>query len=289
MYRQSDRSPTPAAPPQGAVKPFIKWAGGKRDLLAQYQPYFPSKEKIRRYFEPFIGGGAVFFHLQIHPAVLLDTNRPLIETYQVVRDHVAELIAVLQQHRNEKAYYYDVRAQNPEQLSAVERAARFIYLNRTCYNGLCRVNRRGQFNVPFGRYTNPRICDTDNLYAASRALQRTQIQVADFEAVVGMAGPGDLVYFDPPYAPLSPTANFTSYTANGFSAQEQARLAQVFHRLHEQGCAVMLSNSNAPLIYELYGGHGYNLVEISARRAINSAADKRGSITELLITNTARA
>lgn len=284
MYIQTDTftADIASAPP---VKPFIKWAGGKRDLIAQYQPYFPRRDRIQRYFEPFLGGGAIFFALQVHPAFLFDTNPWLIETYQVVRDQVEKLIVALQHHQNDKEYYYTIRAQDPHELSSVARAARFIYLNRTCYNGLYRVNSRGQFNVPFGRYKNPIICDTKNLRAASEVLQGTQLEIADFEKAATLAGPGDLVYFDPPYAPLSATANFTSYTKDGFSQSDQERLAQLFHRLHERGCFVMQSNSSAPLIYELYKEHGYNIIEIKARRAINSAADKRGHVTELLITN----
>ncbi len=285
MYIQNNSLLGDVAVSSAPVKPFIKWAGGKRDLLAQYGPYFPPKDSVRRYFEPFLGGGAVFFYLQLHPAFLFDTNPWLVETYQVVRDQVEELISVLQHHQNNKEYFYDIRAQDPKELSAVERAARFIYLNRTCYNGLYRVNSRDQFNVPFGRYKNPIICDTRNMRAASQALQETQLEIADFEKVADLAGQGDFVYFDPPYAPLSATANFTSYTQNGFSAADQARLAEVFHRLNEKGCFVMLSNSNAPLIYDLYEGFGYYLVDIKARRAINSAPDKRGHIKELLITN----
>lgn len=285
MYIPKDTSTADVALAPTPVKPFIKWAGGKRNLLAQYRPYLPARARIRRYFEPFLGGGAVFFSLQIQPAFLFDTNSWLIETYQVVRDQVEDLIVTLQQHQSDKAYYYHIRAQDPKELTRIERAARFIYLNRTCYNGLYRVNSRGQFNVPFGRYKNPIICDTRNLRAASRALQGTKLEVADFEHVANLAEPGDLVYFDPPYAPLSTTANFTGYTKDGFSQKDQERLAALFHRLHEQGCFVMLSNSSAPVIYDLYQGSGYNVIEIKARRAINSVPGKRGRVRELLITN----
>jgi DNA adenine methylase len=281
----TDAALADAPAPPAIARPFIKWAGGKRDLLAQYQPHFPSRDRVRRYFEPFLGGGAVFFHLQIQSALLFDTNPALIEVYQIVRDEVERLIDALQQHENEKTHYYAVRAQDPAQLSAVERAARFIYLNRTGYNGLYRVNRRGQYNVPFGRHKNPVICDRENLRAVSHALQTAQLAADDFEAATDQAGPGDLIYFDPPYAPLSATANFTSYTRNGFSEADQRRLARRVHQLHERGCFVMLSNSSASLIYELYQGYGYHLIEIQARRAINSAPHKRGPVTELLITN----
>lgn len=267
--------------------PILKWAGGKGALLAQYAPYFPPSGSYARYFEPFIGSAAVFFHLQPPRSFLFDRNPHLIEVYSVVRDSVEELIAALREHHNDRDHFYQVRAQNPADLTPVQRAARLIFLNRTCYNGLYRVNRRGQFNVPFGRHANPTICDEPGLRAASAALQRAHLEVADFEIVLRMAEPGDLVYFDPPYAPLSPTSNFTSYTADGFTNADQARLADVFRALDRRGCLLMLSNSSAPLIRDLY--QGFHLNEISARRAINSKPDRRGIITELLITNFPRA
>ncbi len=266
-----------------SAAPVIKWAGGKSSLLSQFAPYFPPKNKYRRYFEPFLGGAAVFFYLQPEESFLFDLNRDLIEVYQVVRDSLDDLIKALKPHRNDKDYFYEIRAQLPSTLSPVERAARFIFLNRTCYNGLYRVNRQGQFNVPFGRYKNPTICDEKGLRAASLALQRAELGVSDFEEVLGRARAGDLVYFDPPYEPLSVTSSFTSYTSNGFGSNDQRRLAEVFRTLSSRGCLLMLSNSSAPLIYELYQDFGIH--EIMARRAINSKADGRGVIKELLITN----
>lgn len=263
--------------------PILKWAGGKRALLAQFAPHFPHPSQYQRYFEPFLGGAAVFFHLQPAQSFLYDLNPHLIEVYTVVRDHVEDLIAALQKHHNDRAYFYALRAQQPSTLSPVERAARFIFLNRTCYNGLYRVNRQGHFNVPFGKYTNPTICDEPGLRQASRALQQTQLAVADFEVVLDVATSGDLIYFDPPYAPLSPTSSFTSYTSEGFSPTDQHRLAAAFRTLDARGCLLMLSNSNAPLIAELY--HGFHLHAINARRAINSKANGRGLIQEVLITN----
>jgi DNA adenine methylase len=227
--------------------PFLKWAGGKSRLLKQYTPYFPPSDQIRRYFEPFIGSAAVFFHLQPADACLSDMNEKLIEVYQVVQQDVAALIEVLDTHKNEKDYYYCVRGQDPGKLSLVERAARLIFLNRTCYNGLYRENRKGEFNVPFGRYKNPTICDRKRLRKASRALQGVELQVADFTRSVAPAAAGDFVYFDPPY--------------------------------------VMLSNSDTPLVHELYGQSGYRFIPIQARRNINSKAERRGAITELLIIN----
>ena len=167
----------------------------------------------------------------------------------------------------------------------MQRAARLIFLNKTCYNGLYRENRRGEFNVPFGRYKNPKICDIDRLRTASLTLQGIRLLSGDFEGVVSGATAGDFVYFDPPYVPLSTTSNFTNYSKVGFGVADQERLAQTFHRLASRDCRLMLSNSSAPLVYELYGGRGYNLIEVKARRSINSKAGRRGPVTELLITN----
>ena len=263
--------------------PVIKWAGGKKSLLRQYQPHFPSEGSYNRFFEPFFGGGAVFFHLQPPQSFLFDLNKELIELYQVLREDVESLIETLKQHRNEEDYFYHVRALDPATMTPIEQTARFIFLNRTCYNGLYRVNRRGQFNVPFGRYNNPTICNEKKLRAASYALQNAHLEGADFSLVLELAQAGDLIYFDPPYEPLSSTSNFTSYTSNGFSSEEQRRLAKVYRELDKRGCLLMLSNSTADLIHELYSA--YQLHEISARRAINSKAGGRGAITELLVTN----
>ena len=265
--------------------PFLKWAGGKSRLLKQYEVQFPARDAINRYFEPFLGSAAVFFRLQPQNACLADVNWNLVEVYQAVQQDVESLIQALQGHRNEREYYYQVRAQDPARLTLTQRAARLIYLNKTCYNGLYRENKKGQFNVPFGRYKKPAICDERRLRAASRALQGVRLRVADFEDVVATATVGDFVYFDPPYAPLNTTSNFTQYNKDGFDAGDQRRLAQTFHQLAAKDCSVMLSNSNAPLVYELYNGRGYSLTEIEARRSINSKADRRGPVTELLITN----
>lgn len=276
--------PVPSIPADEAA-PFLKWAGGKSQLLKQYRPYFPSREQIGRYFEPFIGSAAVFFYLQPASASLSDVNDRLVEVYRIVQQDVEGLIIALGRHYNDKDYYYEVRAQDPAKLTAVERAARLIFLNKTCYNGLYRENSRGEFNVPFGRYRNPTICDANRLRAASRALQGVTLQVADFAQAVTAAGPGDFVYFDPPYAPLSTTSSFTSYNQHGFGLADQERLAEVFGRLSDIGCFVMLSNSSAPLIYELYGRIDCRIREIQARRSINSDPGGRGFVTELLITN----
>jgi DNA adenine methylase len=265
------------------AKPVIKWAGGKSQLISAFAPYFPDRSEVRHYYEPFIGGAAVFFNFQHPRSFLSDSNAELIELYQTVRDNVDGLIKALKKHRNDEAYFYKVRAQIAAQLTPVERAARFIYLNKTCYNGLYRVNSQGQFNVPFGNYKSPNICDVSGLQAANLALQSAELKVADFGAAVVKAATGDLVYFDPPYHPLSKTSSFTSYTAARFDDAEQRRLASVYRELDRRGCRAMLSNSDTPLIRELY--RSFRLIEVLANRAINSKADGRGKIVELLIIN----
>jgi DNA adenine methylase len=274
--------------------PFIKWAGGKGQLLSQYEPWFPAT--FRRYIEPFVGGGAVFFHLYNQgqfagrPVFLIDHLAELITCYQIIQGEVEGLIAALRRHEPHKHnadYFYEVRNwdRQPDyaQRRDVERAARFILLNRTCYNGLYRVNRRGQFNVPFGRYRNPTICDADNLRAVSQALQGVTLLVGDFSQCLNLAGPGDLIYLDPPYHPLSETAKFTSYTRDNFDLEDQRRLAECFRELDGRGCHVMLSNSCTDLIQELYVE--YAQIRVQATRAISSKGDGRGAIPELLVTN----
>jgi len=261
--------------------PFVKWVGGKRAILPQLATRFP--RRFGRYFEPFLGGGAVFFHLQPDRAVLSDYNPELITTYQVVRDDVQSLIAHLASHRNDEAYYYDLRSQDPETMSAVERASRLIYLNRTCFNGLYRVNSRGGFNVPFGRHKNPTICNEPGLLAASEALQGAKLSHENYMTVLEEAYAGDFIYFDPPYHPLNATANFTSYTPGSFGAQDQADLAQTFRALADRGCKVMLSNSDTPLIRELYAD--FYIETVMAPRMVNRDATKRGAIAELVIRN----
>lgn len=265
------------------AKPFIKWAGGKSQLLPEISKRLPPKNQIGRYFEPFLGGGALFFSLQHPHSFLSDTNKELVELYQIVKDNVEELIKALKHHKNEHDYFYDVRAQNPVDLSPVERAARFIYLNKTCFNGLYRVNSKGQFNVPFGKYKNPTICDEEGLRAASLALRKAKVLQGSFQSILLKAKTTDFIYFDPPYHPLNQTSSFTSYTSDGFGENEQIQLANVYRELADRGCFVMLSNSNMPLIKELY--KDFSIHEIQASRAINSKAEGRGKITELLIIN----
>ena len=268
-----------------SIAPFLKWAGGKQRLLGQYKPYFPQADTIGHYYEPFIGSAAVFFHQQYPQATLSDQNEKLIEAYQMVRDNLDQVIAALQPHRNEAEYYYTMRAQNPADLAPAARAARLIFLNKTCYNGLYRENSKGKFNVPFGRYKNPKICDEARLRAASAALQGVEVRVADFSETVETAVAGDFVYFDPPYVPLSSTSNFTSYNKKGFGRTDQERLSETVAQLTKRGVKVMLSNSSAPLVYDLYGRSAYQLIDIQARRNINSKAGRRGPVKELLILN----
>lgn len=274
--------------------PIVKWAGGKGQLLSQFEPFFPAS--FGRYLEPFVGGGAVFFHLYgrsrlAHKEItLIDHLEELINCYRCVKNQLEDLIAELRRHephRLDGDYYYRVRGwdRQPDYAdrSDVERAARTLFLNRTCYNGLYRVNRRGQFNVPFGRYRNPTICDIDNLRATSRALQGATLLVGDFSHCLEVAGPGDFVYLDPPYHPLSDTASFTSYTSLDFGVEDQERLAALFCELDRRGCQVMLSNSSTDFIRDLYDG--YEQVEVQAIRAISCKGDERGAIPELLVMN----
>lgn len=263
-------------------KPPVKWAGGKTQLLAQLKPLFP-QNGFELYIEPFVGGGAVFFHLLPPRAVLIDNNAELINFYKVVRDNLEELLADLANHQNTPEYYYEMRALNPDQLDAVRRASRFLYLNKTGYNGLWRVNRKGQFNVPYGRYKNPNIRDEENLRRVSTALQKTKIIHGDFTLLLNYVTRKTFIYFDPPYHPISETANFTSYTPDSFTADDQRRLALLFFALDKKGCLLMLSNSDTPFIRELY--KNYDIQVVYARRAINCRGDRRGPIAELVIRN----
>ena len=260
----------------------MKWAGGKTGLIPQFEPLFP-KIEFTLYAEPFVGGGAVFFHLLPPKSILIDSNEELINFYLVVRDNLEELLADLKKHKNTKEHYYSIRALDPQALSPVERASRFLYLNKTAYNGLWRVNSQGKHNVPFGRYKNPKIVDELNLRLVSEALRTAEVLCDDFSRVLDFARAGTFVYLDPPYYPLSDTANFTGYTADAFGARDQERLAGVFRELDRRGCLVMLSNSDTPFIRQLYSG--FDIQVVYARRAINCRADRRGPIAELVIRN----
>lgn len=274
----------PAAP-----RPVIKWAGGKTQLLAQFEGLYPAPRRIKRYVEPFVGSAAVFFRVResLRPpaSLLLDSNEDLITLYEAIRDDVERLIGRLREHRSRHSHdhYYAVRSRRPNGRFRTARAARFIYLNKTCYNGLYRVNSRGQFNVPMGRYANPLILDAPNLRAASRALRGVELRVADFREAPAYARRGDFFYFDPPYQPLSKTSSFTGYTNDAFRERDQRDLAKVFADLDRKGCLVMLSNSDTPFVRELYGA--YEVRKVSARRAINSRADRRGAISEVVVMN----
>lgn len=272
------------------VKPFVKWVGGKRQLLSQFSELglYPSNFDgvNHRYFEPFVGGGAVFFDLQPKNATLSDLNSELITTYKIIRDDVESLILSLKKHIYDKDYFLKIRAMNPAEMSELDIASRFIYLNRTCFNGMYRVNSKGQFNVPFGRYKNPVICDENNLRVVSRALKDVKILNVDYKSAVSEVKAGDFVYFDPPYYPISSTSSFTSYTKEGFAEKEQVELRDTFAELSNRGCYVMLSNSDSAFIRDIYGGlKNVTITTVSAGRAINSKAGSRGKITELVITN----
>ncbi len=267
------------------VRPVLKWAGGKSQLLPELVRRVPYDFVC--YHEPFVGGGALFFELsrqgRLTHSYISDINETLIDVYLALRDDVDEVVALLREHRYERSYYYRVRALRPESLSLAARAARAIYLNRTCYNGLYRENRAGHFNVPFGRYTNPTICDEANLRAASEALRNAHISCRPFSSVLDFAHPGDFVYFDPPYHPLSPTSNFTSYDRNGFDRADQVELRGVLDELTRRHVKFMLSNSDTEFTRDLY--RGYHLSTVSATRAINSKGDSRGKVTELIACN----
>jgi DNA adenine methylase len=260
-------------------RPFLKWVGGKGQLLSQLQPLLP--ESWGTYHEPFLGGGALFFALQPAQSVLSDVNSALVNVYRMVRDRPDDLIALLAAHQAAHGpdYYYQVRAQH--ELPDLEAAARLIYLNKTCYNGLYRENSKGQFNVPIGRYKNPTVCNPIDLHLASKALANTDIQVGDFMSHPGRQEPGDLVYFDPPYYPVSETSNFTGYSRFGFGAEDQIRLRDRVIELADRGVKVMVSNSDCPFIRDIY--QGFRIETIEAGRSINSNATKRGKINEVVV------
>lgn len=280
------------------ARPFFKFAGGKRQLLPEIRKYIPSK--FRRYFEPFVGGGAVFFDLAANGrfqdtadaricsvcdnARLTDTNAEMIDTYLAVTRFLPAVLDALRAHTNDVDHYYAVRAQKPESITLEARAARFLYLNKCGYNGLYRVNKSGGFNVPFGKYENPLICDTENLTAASAVLQKyATVKKCDFATAVSTADQGDFVYCDPPYFPVSKTANFTGYGADGFGPKDQERLRDVAIELIRRGVHVLLSNADVPEVRALYSDRAFVLERVEAKRAINRDANKRGAIGEMLI------
>lgn len=271
--------------PSPKARPFLKWVGGKTQLLPQISAKLP--QEFGKYYEPFLGGGALFFHLYPQQACLSDVNETLISTYQVIRDQVEDLIEDLRQHRYEKDYYYNLRAADRQpsfqDWTNVQKASRLIYLNKCCFNGLYRVNSKGEFNVPFGRYKSPNFLDQDNLRACQRSLENTSLQVRSFLEIEPELNAGDFVYFDPPYAPLSRTSNFTAYSCQGFETQDQIHLRDLCQRLDHKGVQFMLSNSSAPLILDLY--KDFQVKKVLASRAVNSRSSKRGKIHEVIVTN----
>jgi len=269
---------------------FVKWAGGKHQLLAQFQSLFP--KKIENYFEPFVGGGAVAFYViqKYNPKNILlsDINEELINAYVMIKENVNELVYLLKIHKEKhmkdpKGYYYLVRDQDPAKLNNIEKAARFIYLNRTCFNGLYRVNSSGKFNVPIGSYKNPDIVQEDKLLKISELLKNVKLEVMPFDKITNYGSRGDFVYFDPPYDPLIKGKSFTTYTKSNFLNEEQILLAKVFSELDKKGCSCMLSNSDTEFITELYSK--FNINKVKAKRLINSDASKRGEINEIVVRN----
>lgn len=298
------------------AKPFLKWAGGKNQLLERFYNFYPEELKngtISNYYEPFVGGGAVFFDVvqrfNIKSAVLYDINQELILTYRVIQQNVNELTEILQSIKkkytsldsdNQIQFFYDVRNEFNRNLGKINfskynddwilRAAQIIFLNKTCFNGLFRFNRKGEFNVPAGRYKNPKILDEENLFQVSKILQIAEIKNAGFETVEYDVAENSFVYFDPPYRPISKTAGFTSYSKFKFDDAEQRKLAELYHRLNLKGIRLMLSNSdpknidsNDNFFDEIYGD--FKISRVSARRMINSDASKRDSINEIVVTN----
>ena len=272
-----------------ALQPFTKWTGGKRQLLPVIRELMP--KKYNRYFEPFVGGGALFFDLAPKDAVINDFNAELINCYQQIKDNPQELIEILKVHQeyNSKEYYLDLRSVDRDEridmMSEVQRAARILYMLRVDFNGLYRVNSKNQFNVPYGRYKNPKIVDENLVSAISTYLNNNQIEIkkGDFEKAVLDVQPRDFVYFDPPYIPLSETSAFTSYTHEGFSYDDQVRLRDTFKKLSDTGAYVMLSNSSSFLVEELY--QDFNIHYVEATRTNGAKSSSRGRISEIIVTN----
>jgi DNA adenine methylase len=273
-------------------KPFVKWAGGKRQLIPILNQNLP--ESFGTYYEPFLGGGALLFHILTdkngQKCSISDLNSDLVLAYTTIRDRIDALITSLKNHeknyqKNSESYYYSMRENNPR--SAIEKTSRLIFLNRTCFNGLYRVNSKGKFNVPLGKYSNPNIVNEENLRAVSHILQSSRISIncRDFQAVLRDAKKGDLVYFDPPYQPVSSTANFTSYTNKDFTYDDLTRLAELCLKLDSRGCKVLLSNSDSKEVADIFSKNPWKITKIEANRSINSNSKKRTGHFELLIKN----
>jgi len=271
------------------TQPFLKWAGGKRQLLPEIRKYVP--QKYNTYYEAFVGAGAVLFDLQPKKAVINDINGELVNVYNVIKNNVEELIEDLKTHKNESEYFYSIRDLDRQSvykdLSPVKKASRIIFLNKTCYNGLFRVNSHGQFNVPFGKYKNPEIVNENVLRAVHTYLNENDVIILneDFSSAVSTAKKGDFVYFDPPYDPVSDTSSFTGYSLDGFNREDQLRLRDLCVSLDSKGVKFLLSNSATDFIIEKYEEKGFIIERVSATRNINSIATKRGKIDEVLVRN----
>ncbi|MFB6182321.1 MAG: DNA adenine methylase [Candidatus Magasanikbacteria bacterium] len=283
---------------ESKAEPFVKWVGGKRQMLDQYEEFFP--ENYNTYHEPMVGGGAVFFHLQPEKSIINDKNKILVILYEAIRDNVDEIINQLKdlKKKHSKEFYHETLRPNFNEIKTnyletpkdeipkedkIELSANFIYLNKTCFNGLYRVNQSGEFNVPCGKYKNPTICDEENLRNVNKVLQGTKVYCEDFRDIAEKVEKNDFVYIDPPYDPISDTSDFTGYTSDGFGKKDQEDLADTFRKLSERGAKVMLSNSNTDFINDLYSD--FNIHGMQANRYVNSDSDKRGKIKEVLITN----
>ncbi len=261
--------------------PFLKWAGGKRALLPALTPLLP--REYGDYYEPFVGGGAVFFALEPQRAYLSDVNEELINCYAMVRDRLDDVLSALTSHRNTEQHFLHVRAQHAADLDDVARAARFVFLNRTCFNGLYRVNRRGEFNTPYAGYRNPTLVPDELLRAASAALKTVTLSAGVYVDACASAGAGDLVYFDPPYVPMGGFADFRRYHRDQFREDDHEELARLFKDLDARGCHVRLSNSHTPWVLELYAD--WTIHVVTTRRVINSNGAGRGPVREVIVTN----
>lgn len=267
------------------VEPFLKWAGGKSQLLEQFKPLFPKEGTYKRYIEPFIGGGAVFFYLEPKDAIISDLNKDLIEAYKVVKSHPKELIELLKKYekKHSKEFYLKIREEyNADKLDKISKSAHLIYLNKACFNGLYRVNSKGGFNVPFGQHKKFSVNEA-GILATSKILKKTKIEHTDFTQVLKNAKKGDFVYFDPPYYPLNTGSNFTTYTKESFLEKEQEKLMKTFEKLDDRGCILMLSNSDTPFIRKLY--KKWHITKVIAKRFINCMAEKRGDVFEVVVRN----
>lgn len=275
------------------VKPIMKWVGGKRELLPDLRKNIPSSfdKETNTYYEPFIGGGALLFDILPHHGVINDSNEELINLYKVVKNDVDSLIREVSSYPYDKDFYYSIRELDrregfPDFLSDIKRAARTLYLNKTCFNGLYRVNKKGQFNTPFGKYSNPTICKEQDLKDVSSYFNDNDISImsGDFAQCAKDAQEGDFVYLDPPYVPLSKTSSFTSYTKEGFEDCDQRRIKSIIDDLSNNGVYVLMSNSSSPDVFDLYSSD-YNVETVKVARKVNSKAHKRNKIDEFLIKN----